>query len=109
MNVTTSGGNITFVDTASTGSGADDFAKAIVLTGNPAFASSITASDDGTAPAIGTVLKATGGVYAIDASVLTSGITYKLTIQVSNFVKEDANSSAVFTNISPVVYYIKVN
>jgi hypothetical protein len=95
ITVNKNGGAITFDN--------DAFAKAIVTTGRSPSSIAIE-SGSGSVPAIGTVLeKAADGVYAIKASALTSGITYKLTIQASNFVTGDLK------NVSPAVYYIKVN
>ncbi|MHB9291609.1 hypothetical protein Holit_00687 [Hollandina sp. SP2] len=94
IEVTTGGGNIVFDN--------EDFAKAIVASGRGASTIAIE-SGTGTAPAIGTVLAAgANGVYAIKVSALTSGTTYKLTLQASNFAKEDRS------NLAPVEYYITV-
>jgi hypothetical protein len=94
IEVTTGGGDIAFSDT--------DFAKAIIMAGRT-FSSITIESGTGAAPAITAALvAATDGVYAIKASVLTSGVTYKLTILTSNFV------NASRATISPTVYYIKV-
>jgi hypothetical protein len=96
LSVTQNGGTITIDN--------EDFAKAVTVGGRSPSSIAIESggSQDETAPAIGTVLEATNGVYAIKASALTSGRTYRLSIVTSNFVKEDR------TNISPTVYYIKV-
>jgi hypothetical protein len=89
ISVTTGGGKIEIDN--------EEFAKALVTTGNPAFASSISPAatgaikrDDATSP------------YYIEASALTAGTTYTLTLRASGF----ANSNR--ENISPVVYTITV-
>jgi hypothetical protein len=91
IEVTTGGGSIAFSN--------EDFAKAILVAGRTV--SSITPAVTG---GITAVLKqaSADAAYQIDPSALTSGTDYTLTILVSNFVKADR------TNISPVVYYIKV-
>ena len=93
IEVTTGGGNITFDN--------EEFAKAILVSGRTASSMVDNADASGTVT-IGTVLKTSESGYYIDPGALTSGKTYKLTIQASNFVKAD------LTNIAPVVYYIKV-
>jgi hypothetical protein len=94
IEVTTGGGDIAFSDT--------DFAKAIIMAGRT-FSSITIESGTGAAPAITAALvPADDDVYAIKASALTSGVTYKLTILTSNFV------TASRATISPTVYYIKV-
>jgi hypothetical protein len=85
MNVTTNGGNIVFSNS--------DFASAIVTVGRGV--SSI-------APAATGWLKATGGVYYIDASVLEAGTAYTLTILTSNFADSDR------ANLNTIRYYITV-
>ncbi|MDR3114323.1 MAG: hypothetical protein LBU25_02250, partial [Treponema sp.] len=94
IEVTVAGGDITFEEA--------DFAAAIVLTSGRTGSTIEIESGSGTAPTIGTVLVAANGVYAIKAGVLTSGITYKLTLLAPNIVKTDR------TNLAPVTYYIKV-
>jgi hypothetical protein len=83
MNVTTNGGNIVFSNS--------DFASAIVTEGRGV--SSI-------APAATEWLKATGGVYYIDASVLEANTAYTLTILTSNFADSDR------ANLNTIRYYI---
>jgi hypothetical protein len=78
-----------------------DFAKAVLVSGRTASSIAVETGAAETV-AIGTVLKQTAGEYVIDPSGLTAGKTYRLSVQVSNFVKADR------TNIAPVVYYITV-
>jgi hypothetical protein len=94
ITVTTGGGDIIFNNA--------DFAKAIVVSAGRTSSTIAIESGEGTAPAIGTVLTATEGVYAIKAGALAGGITYKLSLLAPNIVKGDR------TNLAPVVYYIKV-
>jgi hypothetical protein len=98
ISVTTGGGDIIINN--------EDFAKSVVTAGR-SVSSIVTEPSGGTTPAIGTVLVATDGVYAIKASALTSGTTYKLTIVTANFVKEK-DSGGGYDPLNSVVYYIKV-
>jgi hypothetical protein len=99
ISVTTSGGNITFDN--------EDFAKAVLTSGRTASSMVDNADASGTV-VIGTVLKTSDSGYYIDPSALTTSKTYKLSIQVSNFVTEVNEGDEKYKNISPVIYYIKV-
>jgi hypothetical protein len=90
LSVTTGGGSIVF-DNA-------DFAKAIVTAGRSV--SNITPAG-GTAVS-GAIKQNSDGTYYVDASLLTSGTAYTLTILTSNFA--DSNRASLAT----ITYYITV-
>jgi hypothetical protein len=96
LSVTKAGDDIVFSN--------DDFAKAVTVAGRPGSSIAIESGggQDETAPAIATVLAATDGVYAIKASALTVGRTYRLTIVTSGF------ATSTGTSLASVIYYITV-
>jgi hypothetical protein len=90
IEVTTGGGNITFDN--------EDFAKAILVSGR-----SVSTIEPAVTGGITAVLKraSADAAYDIDASVLTSGTAYTLTILTANFVNTARETLATAT------YYIK--
>jgi hypothetical protein len=92
LNVTTGGGNIIFSNS--------DFAKAVITAGRSV--SNITPTAGSTAVSGAIKLNSADGTYYVDASLLTSGTAYTLTILTSNFA--DSNRA----NLNTIRYYITV-
>jgi hypothetical protein len=93
LSVTTSGGSIVF-DNA-------DFAKAVITAGRSV--SNITPSATGSTAVAGAIkLNSSDSTYYVDASLLTSGTAYTLTILTSNF------ADSTRANLNTVRYYISV-
>jgi hypothetical protein len=91
LSVSTGGGNIVF-DNA-------DFAKAVIMAGRSV--SNITPSAAGSTAVSGAIKQNSDGYY-VDASLLTSGTAYTLTILTSNF------ADSARANLNTVRYYITV-
>jgi hypothetical protein len=92
LSVTQNGGNIVFDN--------EDFAKAVIIAGRSV--SNITPSATGSTAVSGAIKQNSDGTYYIDASLLTSGTAYTLTILTSNFSDSDRASLAT------IRYYITV-